>query len=143
MTLSSRFQVYGIQDGYLEVGEATEVEVRCTHCGSSQRYGDDQMTTPLMELVEWAEAHKCHRGQHTNTTGRSTDRPTNAPRSVTEAEPFRVVGSMTGRLPKTGPIVMTNAVIQGTATSLAKLLGGAPHDAVSFADPLVAEYPEV
>lgn len=76
MSISHRFQVHGLPGDYDEC-EPLAIEIRCTHCGRSERYGDDQMTTPLMELIEWADAHKCHRGQHTNTTGRSTDRPTN------------------------------------------------------------------
>lgn len=126
--ISHRFVVYGVQDGYLEVGEATEVEVRCSHCGVAQPFADDGDSAYLNDLLTWAEAHKCHRGQTTNTTGRQTDRPTNAPRSITEAESFRIEGVMTGRL-RTNikqdgqpdldqPHVMHNAMIQGTAMDL-------------------------
>lgn len=68
--ISHRFIVNGGQDDV-----RSWIEVRCTQCGIAQPFADDGHSAYLSELVEWAEAHKCHRGQHTNTTGRSTDRP--------------------------------------------------------------------
>lgn len=59
--ISHRFQVYGLPGDYDEC-EPLAIEIRCTHCGACEEFGRDQMTTPLMELIEWATEHKATKG---------------------------------------------------------------------------------
>jgi hypothetical protein len=115
--ISHRFVVDGGQDDV-----RSWVEIRCTVCGKSELFGENGDSASLHELTVWAEAHKCRRGLHTNTTGRSTDRETNG---------IKIHGTMTGRLTDrkpNGPHVMMNALVQADHVARTQMFSRSPFE---------------